>query len=426
MRKTTHPDGERGSAMVISLLVLLVLTMVGTLFLATSKTETQISGHDMRSTQALYNAEAGYAEALARMSDMSDTTNYIGQAQDQWLTDPGWGRYIVAASGNSSGDPNAAAEESDGLDNDGDGSVDEMSERYPEVLSKQIGTDAIDYDWVKVRYKLNAANQVILFGDHDHDTSTPPQMNLSVGFPVLLVTAHGAQGSAQRTVEVDAVKMPFQTVDTAIYSEDDDFKFNGTQFLVSGKDWNPDSPGDTLAGSSRVPGIVTTGDPNQISSSLNAQQQNNVEGSGTYPSVTSSPIDLDLQGIRDQYVPLADYVLSAGTYSNQTWGGNLDYHVVHCTGDMHTSGQCTGGGVLIVDGDFDCSGQFLWYGLVLVMGDITFTGGGAGIHIYGSVMVQGGVNQQTVGGNADVYYSSTALSRLSALSPYVVSSWHEL
>ena len=66
--------------MVISLLVLLVLTMVGTLFLATSNTETQISGHDMRATQALFNAEAGYAEALARMSDQTDSTNYIGQA----------------------------------------------------------------------------------------------------------------------------------------------------------------------------------------------------------------------------------------------------------------------------------------------------------------------------------------------------------
>jgi len=34
--------GQRGSAMVISLLALLVLTMVGTLFLATSNTENPV------------------------------------------------------------------------------------------------------------------------------------------------------------------------------------------------------------------------------------------------------------------------------------------------------------------------------------------------------------------------------------------------
>jgi hypothetical protein len=36
-----------------------------------------------------------------------------------------------------------------------------------------------------------------------------------------------------------------------------------------------------------------------------------------------------------------------------------------------------------------------------------------------------GVTEQVVGGNADILYSSAALARLAALSPYVVSSWRE-
>jgi hypothetical protein len=426
MRTMNASRGQRGSAMVISLLVLLVLTMVGTLFLATSNTETQISGHDMRATQALFNAEAGYAEALARMSDLSDTTNYIGQPMNAWVASPGWGRYIVTANGASGDDPDVAATESDGLDNDGDGAVDEMMERYPELKSKQLRADAIGYDWVKVRYRVNAGGQALLYGDHDGNPVTPPQMNLVSGFPVIQVTAHGNQGGAQRTVEVDAVKTPFTAVQAAIYSEDDQFKFNGTSWLVSGLDWHPDSPGDTLVGSTRVPGIITTEDPDEIVDALNHQQTNNIEGAGGSPSVTDTNIDLDLEAIRDQYAPLADIVVPGGNYSNLDWGDNFDYHIAHCTGDLHVSGQLTGGGILIIDGDLFCSGQMTWYGLVVVLGDITFTGGGQGTHIYGSVMVQGGITQQTVSGNADIKYSSLALSRLASLSPYVVASWHEL
>ncbi len=422
-----YPDrrAERGSAMVISLLVLMVLTMIGTLFLAQTKTETQISGHDMRSTQALYNSEAGCAEALARMSDMSDTVNYVGPAQGAWTSEPGWGAYIVLANGNSAGDPDVADAASDGLDNDGDGSVDEDGERYPEVATKQTGNDMIDYDWVKVRYKLNGTNQVILFGDHDDDLTTPPRENLTTGAPVLLISASGAQGSANRIVEIEAVKVPFQIVRAAIYTESDDFKFNGTQFLVSGKDWDPVTDSE-IFGNTEVPGIATTGAPSNIAGELKSNQQNNVEGDGSEPSVQSAPVDMDLQAMADQYAPLATMTLSGGTYSNVGWGDYDHYEVVHVTGDLHVSGGGIGGGILVVDGDLICSGQFTWYGLVLILGQIDFTGGGAGIHLYGSCLTQGGIASQIVGGNADVKYSSEALNRLTQLSPYTISAWHEL
>ncbi len=425
MRGIEPRNDQRGSAMVISLLVLLVLTMVGTLFLAQTKTETQISGHDMRSTQALYNAEAGYGEALARMSNMTDSTNYIGQAQGAWSTEPGWGAYVVAANGDAALDPDYAATGTDGLDNDGDGQVDEAGERYPEVASKQAGNDAIDYDWIKIRYKLNATNQVVLFGDHDSDVTTPPRLNLVRGVPVLVVTSHGAQGSANRTVEVDAVKYPIEAVDAAIYTEDDNFKFNGVSFLVSGEDWDPDTD-SRIAGNPDVPGIMTTKDPNNIAGALKGNQQNNVEGSGAEPSVTASSVDLDLQAMADQFGAMADITIGSGTYSNVSYGDYNDYHVVHCTGDIHVAGQMVGGGILVIDGDLTCTGQMTWYGMVIVLGDITFSGGGAGTHIYGSVLVQGGITDQTVGGNADIKYSSAALAKLAMLSPYVVASWHEL
>lgn len=421
MNERSLRHGERGSAMVIALMTLVLLTMVGTLFLAQTKTETQIAGHDMRATQALFNAEAGYGEALARMSDTGDP-DYIGEPSG--TVTPGWGRYLVLANGNSDQDPDHNLAESDSLDNDGNGTVDESGEAYPEVATAQ-GGEPIDYPWVNVRYKLNATNQVILYGDHDDNLVTPPRFNLVHGYPVIIVTAEGERGSAARRVEVEAIKQPFELVQSALYSESDDFKFNGTQFKVSGQDWDPVT-GNVVAGNPEVPGILTTGDPNNITNALSGQQTNNVEGLGGEPSATSTNVDMDLQAIADTYSPLAEYVVPAGTYDDVAWGSLDDYTVVHCTGDLHLSGNVSGGGILIVDGDMTVSGSFTWYGLCIVLGDVTFTGGGAGIHLYGSTLIQGSSNDQTVSGNADVLYSSEALNRLTALSPYMVANWREL
>ncbi len=415
---------ESGSAMVISLLVLVVLTMLGTLFLAQSNIETQIAGHDMRSTQALFAAEAGYAEGLARMSDASDATNYIGRPVGDYVTNPGWGTYIVMANGNSADDPDHAATLSDGLDNDLDGTVDEDDEFYPEVLSGQ-GADAIDYPWVKVEYKLNATGQVILYGDHDNDLATPPIMNLTTGVPVIRVTAAGATGSAGRTVEIEAVKVPAMIYNAAMYVEDDDFRFNGTQWTVSGEDHDP-STGAAITGATEVPGIATTANPNNIEAELNSHQINNVPGDGGAPSIQSATVDLDLDGIAASYTSMADRELPGGNYGNVVWGDYDNYEITHITGDLHGSGQMDGAGVLIVDGDLFVSGRFIWYGLVVVLGDVTFTGGGQDVHIFGATLVQGGVTTQTVSGNADICYSSETLAKLADMNPYVTISWHEL
>jgi len=411
--------------MVVALLALIVLTILGTLFLAQTKTETQIAGLDQRSNQALTHAEAGYSEVLARMTDTKDSVNYMGPAPYSWTTQPGWGKYLVMAAGNSSQDPNRSRAASDGLDNDIDATIDESGEVYPETLTRQ-GANAINYPWVQVHYKLNATNQVILFGDHDRNMATPPQANLTWGMPMLVITSNGGQGNSNRTVEVEAVRPPFEILDGAIYTEQDNFKFNGTQFLVSGKDHDP-LTGAVIPGNPEVPGMLTTGNPGNITAALSGQQTNNVEGTGGEPSVSRATVDVDLETLHDEYTAQAQTTLKPDTTLAGVTMGDLDHYTcVWAQGNLHVSGNCTGGGILIVDGDFTLSGSFTWYGVVLVMGSVSFTGGGAGIHVYGSVLTKGGLSEEVVGGNADIFYSTQALNRLTALSPYVVYNWREL
>ena len=61
-----------------------------------------------------------------------------------------------------------------------------------------------------------------------------------------------------------------------------------------------------------------------------------------------------------------------------------------------------------------------------VLGDIRFAGGGNQIKILGACLVQGGTDDQTVGGNVDVMYSSEALDRLTRVAKYTTVSWIEL
>jgi hypothetical protein len=418
-------SGERGNALVISLLMLVLLTVMGVTLLAVTKTETQISSNDMRRSQALYAAEAGVNEGLARMANRRDSVNYIGEA-NPWNPTPGWGRYLVLANGNSSLDPDVADLAADSLDNDGDGAIDESGEKYPEVTTKQVG-GAIQYPWVRISYRLNGDGKVVRYGDDDANPATPARLNLTAGAPVLRVAGEGRKGSGLRRLDVEAVKPPGVTTNSALYTEDDDVKFNGTQFLVSGYDHDP-ATGDTIPGAQSVPGMATTEDPDNIKGNLSPQQENNVEGSGSNPSVVSSGYDYDLQGIVDAYKETADIVHPGGTIGSSlgsAWGGIDEFHTVYVESDLHLSGSVTGGGLLLVNGNFEITGQFTWYGLVVVLGDFKFSGGGAGIHIYGGVMAQGNVSGSSVGGQADIFYSSEMIRKLGDVNKYVVTRWKE-
>jgi hypothetical protein len=418
---------QQGNALIGAVLVLLVLTAVGTTYVAMTKTETQIAGHEKRHVQSMFNAEAGIGEALARMSS-DDPTYYFGEDLGANTPTPGWGRYVVMSNNNSSMDPQVGNTASDNLDNDDDGLVDESGEKYPEVLTSQSGGDAIQYPWVKVRYRLNAMNQVVLFGDHDNSPTTDPCPNMIRGVPILVVSAEGAQGTADRRIEVEAIKVPFLAPKAAIYCETDQFAFNGTAFLISGKDWDP-ATGDSIPGAPEMPGIETTMNPSTIAAELRNNQVNNVEGQGTEPAIRSAPYDYDLEAMLELYKDMADITHSGGTIgmSNAPYWGNLDdYHIVSVTDDLHISGSVTGGGLLLLEGDFSVSGSFTWYGMIINLGRINYTGGGNEVHIYGTVMTTGGINTNVFSGNADFLYSSLAIAKLAKFNPYRVSAWTEL
>ena len=420
--------------MVVVLLVLFLLTSLGISYVAVTKGDKQIAGNQMISTQAFENSEAGISEVLLRMSDPNVTpaTIYLGEPVGAYT--PGWGRYVVNDPGNAGLDPDYDDTRNDGLDNDGDNVVDEGNEHYPERGSRQ-GTaglslsQKLDYPWVKVRYKLNGANQIILFGDHDNNPSTPPQENLVRGIPKIIITAAGRRGAANKIVTVEAVKWPLPPVPGSIYTEGP-MSFQGNAFYIDGHDHNYLAPYDTIPGAPPIAGISTPNDPTTISNNITGQQGDNVQGSGGDPSVQSSNVNLDVQAIAAAWSQMADITLNGDQQNPSSAGwGNItaippELKIVHITGDLDIQGNMSGAGVLIVDGDFKMGGTINWNGLVVVLGDVDVVGGGNAKNIIGGLVVQGTLSgETTVNGNITTYYSSAMVAQLNALTKYEVSSW---
>jgi hypothetical protein len=421
-----RPDS--GNAMIVALLILFLLTSLGISYVAVTKGDKQIAGNQMTAAQAFSNAEAGISEAMLRMSDPNATPlgTYIGEAAG--TTTPGWGKYIVNDPGNSGLDPQYNSTLSDGLDNDLDAATDEASEHYPEIGSKQSTmalSSKLDYPWVKVRYKLNGANQVLLFGDDDNNPTTPPRENLVRGIPELIVTSAGRKGVGAKTVTVEAVKWPLPPVPGSVYTEGT-MNFNGNSFYIDGHDHNPTAPYDTIAGAAPLAGISSPNNAGPIAGSLSGQQLDNVEGSGADPSVETSPLNLDLPAIAASWSQLADLNYAGNTTNPDmsTWGTIGDLKVVHVAGDLSIQSNGSGAGVLIVDGDFHLGGTVNYNGIIVVLGNVDIQGGGNAKNIVGGLMVQGTLTGTTnVAGNVKLMYSSAMINQLYSLTRYEISSW---
>lgn len=425
-RRIAERSPEAGNTLVVVLLVLFLLTSLGISYVAVTKGDKQIAGNQMISSQAFENAEAGISEVLYRMSDPNAGTSiYLGETGGYT---PGWGRYVVNDPGNSGLDPDYTDTQSDGLDNNGNAAVDESSERYPEKGSKQgflAMSNKLDYPWVKVRYKLNSANQIIMFGDHDNDATTPPRENLVRGIPKIIVTAAGRRGAANKIVTVEAVKWPLPPVPGSVYTEGA-MSFAGAAFIIDGRDHYATAPWDTVPGAAPVAGISTPNDPTNISSQLSGQQSNNVLGTGGEPSVESSPVNIDIQALATGFSMMADIIL-VGDQTNPSstgWGTVTDLKIVHVQGDLDVQGNMSGAGVLIIDGDFKMGGTINWNGIVICLGDVDVLGGGSDKNILGALLTQGSLSgDSAINGNIKVLYSSEMISKLNALSQYEVSSW---
>ncbi len=92
---------------------------------------------------------------------------------------------------------------------------------------------------------------------------------------------------------------------------------------------------------------------------------------------------------------------------------------------LKLAGGSSGCGLLLVDGDLNIDGGFSWYGVILVSGSVDFTGGG-NKNVTGAILAGGMVQQDVVGGNANIVNCSTAIASETNNFPLIMQRWLEV
>ena len=405
-QKSSRLQDEQGIALVIAMLVLLVLTLLGIVLMASTVVNRKVAGHDLRSTNALNVAEAGVSEAMGQLrnnSSLLNTANPRATAQ-----------IFLATAGNVP----ALGTDSVGV-----------ATGQPAGAWLNYSTAGRSPDALTLRFKTDPARTVI----YKYNGSLNPAINTVSGLPIYQVESTGTVGSARRSVLADIIQKPFVANAKAALTADQNIKFVGNA-VVCGYNHSADTPFDQgkngrgsapdcqtyETASGDLPGSWSTGTTTNGGGSTRAGNPNYVDnqtgfyaGPWTMLGMTqadfqswigapSSSVPGNLNGILylDNNATISDQSGSFGIH-----GGN-------------------GEGLLYVDGDLTLNSQFTYRGLIYVEGDLKMNGQA---WVLGGIVVKG-KTQVTQNGGSTILYSSDAITR--ALSQYggqfVTLSWREI
>jgi hypothetical protein len=286
---------------------------------------------------------------------------------------------------------------------------------YPKLNS------SLDYV-VTITHKLNSSHQILKWG-YSNDILGE---NSSAGNNIFVITSHGKETTgASKSVQIEATNATLYTP-AALYTKEQT-TLQGTSTYVQGRD---------QCGNGDVYGTL---------SMRNVIQNGNPFIDGSPQDVKpNSPINIDVQGLVNQFKTYANYnynvTVIGTTLSGMDWGspilGATPQNAMSCNTAnvvyintnstfVQLTGMSQGCGILLVDGDLMVQGGFHWYGVVLVTGSVTFTGGGEK-NVTGAILAGANASADLVGGNANIVYCSKAVYDNSHLLPLNILRWVEL
>jgi Tfp pilus assembly protein PilX len=393
----------------VGLLMVAVLTLLGTTAAIVTSTDLLIGGNYKLSDTAFYAAEAGIEEARGRLRATAGT-NMIA---DTLPTSSQWRAYI--------GTQTMA-----------------QAKGYNSSLSTNLRTDSLQSSMsyvVVIRHETNAAGNILYWGD---DTgSGVNRRNTTTGNNIYIVTSTGYTAKSSRTVEAEVTPPSPISAPGAVYVKETT-TVQGSSTYITGSDGN----GGHGCGSQNRAGVATTRPSGSVDYNNGHPQ---ILGTGEDPSIVYNQASLDIGAMITALKSSANYTYTTrGTISGQDWGTpqggggtpplptscsvhNVVYYNTGGTG-ISLTGQTSGCGILLVDGDLDLHGGFNWYGPILVAGSVTMTGNGGaneGKQITGAILAGGSASADLVGGGVSIVYCSSAISTQTQSFPLQILSWYE-
>jgi len=414
------PDGVRGFALAIVILILLVLSLFAVLFMRSITVDTTVSGYGVLESKALTFADAGIAEAIARIrsGDVPDTLNPRMVTQI-YLAVPG----AVPALG---ADSTAIAT------------------AQPAGSWLNYSTAARSSDVLTVTYKTDPTRTQI----YRYDGQQNPAIQFDTGNPIFVISSVGRVGSARSHVVAEVVRSTGSVTLHGGVTAGYDYKTTGA-CLVCGYNHRGDTPWDQGA----------TVDRTAVGGCGEAPD-NWETGSGDLPAIWSTgTITFTNPGNRwygvpdatEQSQPVPFYagpweVLGMSESAFYTWLGprtntlpaapsgivhidNDDVHHNQSGSWNYSTNGVYGTGFLYVDGSLSVSGSLHFKGLIYTENYFKLTNNS---WILGGVVAKGGFGtvQDGLTNTTRVLYSADAISQyvgtgLSS-SGIVTLSWREV
>jgi hypothetical protein len=418
-------------ALVALLVILSALTILSLGLIVFARTEIQIADNQRTHVGALYVAEAGVSEVVARMDlpvgTMVTANGYTFDASirdDIVNPDPNWrtevylenlgglpapvGTEVIVPTVQSSADWLAYGDTDQGLD--------------PIVVEHKWA----DRDGDGIR----DANELVRY-----DANRFPPQNFDSGQPIEVITVSGLFGGSRRRVRSEIVRLPLSVRVTAAMTSDNVIDLTGN---MSGCGHNHDIA--TPVGT-RIPGcrpfelcanrtadvtagclvaVMTTGDIAATGGS------SDLEGFPTWADTSSANNFFDIQDYLGISLNQWNEVRNNPDYTSSTDAVNMDGIVVvegDATGPERWNGN-VGTGLIYVNGDMDISGNLVWKGMIYVEGDCDITGTA---WILGAIMVRGTTTATAFSaGNSVILYSRDAISLyVGGQMSYQTLAWNE-
>jgi hypothetical protein len=417
-------SSERGVALIVALMALVLVAAITAGMMILSTTETSISANFRDEQTAFFASKAGIEEARDRLRIGATNTLRVGGAPavTAFAGSPGGVVYIV--------NPNVANGETAAsiLTTYPDDEICKETQTVPvpctvNSMGQNVATPGnwetttaasatyaaapvFPWKWLRINLKQNnenntaapsynvngnnTAQMVCWNGTNEYADPNAPNPALtdlgctSPNLPVYVLTALSVTPSGSRRVvqaEVAEDKYPFTTPST--------LTMDGTLTAFGGGSSNQwgvngnDSPGC---------GVATVGPPVHAIGALNAagvatidagiSRPNNITGSGaTTPDVAnvSATMPANLQSVSSLQTLVSTMKANvtqpvingpAGSLPNYGTAGNPQ--IIYVNGDLTLSGNAQGYGILVVTGTLTIKGTVGWNGIILVIGKGVF------------------------------------------------------
>jgi Tfp pilus assembly protein PilX len=435
--RISDASGERGTALVMAIFVLALLTAMAGVLLFITETEVATSRADVRSKVAFFNAEAGLEDGreTLRVMNLGGSTQSARESLNDELTaatgangtidfDPAALRPVYAADGGVSGFT---------------GSGDDL----PLKAMTTFGSG---------RYAAFLTNDAV-----DGRTSLTDTNNR------VMITAIGTgPGSTSEVVQAIVERVPFPSLPATITIMGPTANFDGGNSNAKTYTGN-DCPGGVPGLYVPVVGVIGAGSVTTA--------QAGVHKPGTYssgPSTgTATVSDVDgtidpvykscqsLLALARQVRAAADLVGNSST-PNASLGTPSSPKIVFIDGDYVVQGGSVGAGLLWVTGNLSFSGNAAWTGVIFSVGKGYFERNGSGngtisggtfvANISGSDRILGTADDcsgqdgisgtiddgsavstytATGGGTGETRYCSTAISDVQGAFPYMIVDFRQ-